>query len=419
MKYILIIGDGMADNPVPTLDNKTPLQHAAIPVMDGLAAKGEVGNVVNCPAGLPAGSDHYVMFFTNTGRVYRLKAYEIPEAGRTSRGTAIVNLIQLQPGDISYRCNMVTYEDSDLPFEEKRILSHSGGSIEGNQSIQLITDLFRDPAFQQAAQQAGMVVHPAASFRHIAVQSGASITGISLLPPHDHLGEVIGPLLPSGNDNAQVLKSLMKLAHQVLDHHPINEQRRAEGKRPANGVWFWAEGSAVALESFWEKYHKTGTVISAVPLCFGIARLSGLDIREVPGATGELDTNYEGKVAAALEELRSGKDFVAVHVEAPDECTHNGDLPGKLQAIEWLDSRVVGPLTQALAEEGTDYRLLILSDHKTLTATRGHDADPVPYLLYDSRKDTGLGLPYCEESGQKGPAYPAGAPVLMKKLFAL
>ena len=265
----------------------------------------------------------------------------------------------------------------------------------------------------------GMVVHPAASFRHIAVQSGASITGISLLPPHDHLGEVIGPLLPSGNDNAQVLKSLMKLAHQVLDHHPINEQRRAEGKRPANGVWFWAEGSAVALESFWEKYHKTGTVISAVPLCFGIARLSGLDIREVPGSTGELDTNYEGKVAAALEELRSGKDFVAVHVEAPDECTHNGDLPGKLQAIEWLDSRVVGPLTQALAEEGTDYRLLILSDHKTLTATRGHDADPVPYLLYDSRKDTGLGLPYCEESGQKGPAYPAGAPVLMKKLFAL
>lgn len=127
----------------------------------------------------------------------------------------------------------------------------------------------------------------------------------------------------------------------------------------------------------------------------------------------------KARVAAALEELRSGKDFVAVHVEAPDECTHNGDLPGKLQAIEWLDSRVVGPLTQALAEEGTDYRLLILSDHKTLTATRGHDADPVPYLLYDSRKDTGLGLPYCEESGQKGPAYPAGAPVLMKKLFAL
>ena len=296
MKYILIIGDGMADNPVPTLDNKTPLQHAAIPVMDGLAAKGEVGNVVNCPAGLPAGSDTAILSIFGADPTVCYTGRSPLEAAATG--------IQLQPGDISYRCNMVTYEDSDLPFEEKRILSHSGGSIEGDQSIQLITDLFRDPAFQQAAQQAGMVVHPAASFRHIAVQSGASITGISLLPPHDHLGEVIGPLLPSGNDNAQVLKSLMKLAHQILDHHPINEQRRAEGKRPANGVWFWAEGSAVALESFWEKYHKTGTVISAVPLCFGIARLSGLDIREVPGATGELDTNYEGKVAAALEDRR-------------------------------------------------------------------------------------------------------------------
>ena len=170
------------------------------------------------------------------------------------------------------------------------------------------------------------------------------------------------------------------------------------------------------LDPFYDKFQKTGTVISAVPLCFGIARLSGLDIREVEGATGELDTNYEGKVAAALEELKT-HDFVAVHVEAPDECTHNGDLPGKLQAIEWLDSRVVGPITQTLDQEGTDYRLLILSDHKTLTATRGHDGDPVPYLLYDSTVDSGLGLSYCEESGLKGPAYPEGAPVLMHKLF--
>ena len=411
MKYILIIGDGMADNPVPALDNKTPLQHAAIPVMDALAAKGEVGSVVNCPAGLPAGSDTAILsiFGADPNLCY---------TGRSPLEAAATG-IQLQPGDVSYRCNMVALEDSDLPFAEKKILSHSGGSIEGDQSIQLITDLFQDPTFAAAAKEAGMVVHPAASFRHIAVQSGASITGISLLPPHDHLGEVIGPLLPSGNDNAAVLKHLMELAHQVLDHHPINEARRAQGKLPANGVWFWAEGSAVALDSFWDKYHKTGTVISAVPLCFGIARLSGLDIREVEGATGELDTNYEGKVAAALDELHQGKDFVAIHVEAPDECTHNGDLPGKLQAIEWLDSRVVGPLTQALSAEGTDYRLLILSDHKTLTATRGHDADPVPYLLYDSRRDSGLGLPYCEASGQQGPAYPAGAKVLMRKLFAL
>ena len=410
MKYILIIGDGMADNPVPALENKTPLQTASIPVMDALAAKGEVGNVINCPGDLPAGSDTAILSIFGADP-------KICYTGRSPLEAAATG-IQLKAGDVSYRCNMVAYEDNDLPFEEKKILSHSGGSIEGDQSIQLVTDLFNDPRFQAAAEKAGMVVYPAASFRHIAVQSHANITGISLIPPHDHLGEVIGPLLPSGNDNAAVLKDLMKLAHEVLDHHPVNEARRAAGKLPANGVWFWAEGSAVELDPFYDKYQKTGTVISAVPLCFGIARLSGLDIREVEGATGELDTNYEGKVAAALEELKT-HDFVAVHVEAPDECTHNGDLPGKLQAIEWLDSRVVGPITQTLDQEGVDYRLLILSDHKTLTATRGHDGDPVPYLLYDSTVDSGLGLPYCEESGLKGPAYPEGAPVLMHKLFAM
>lgn len=409
MKYILIIGDGMADNPVPSLGNQTPLQAASIPTIDALAAKGEVGQVINCPAGLPAGSDTAILsiFGADPNVCY---------TGRSPLEAAATG-IQLKPGDVSYRCNMVAYEDSDLPFAEKKILSHSGGSIEAEQSIQLITDLFENETFQKAAQKAGMVVYPAPSFRHIAVQSNANITGISLIPPHDHLGEQIGSLLPSGCENAAVLKELMALAHEVLNHHPINEERRAAGKLPANGIWFWAEGSAVSLESFGAKYHKTGTVISAVPLCFGIARLSGLDIREVEGATGELDTNYEGKVEAALDELRSGKDFVAVHVEAPDECTHNGDLDGKLQAIDWLDSRVIAPLTKALDADGTDYRLLVISDHKTLTATRGHDADPVPYLLYDSRKETGSGLPYCEASGEKGPSYEAGAPVLMPLLF--
>lgn len=409
MKYVLIIGDGMADNPVPALEHKTPLQTASIPVMDAMAAKGELGSVINCPGGLPAGSDTAILSIFGADPKVCFTGRSPLEAAATG--------IQLKPGDVSYRCNMVTYEDSDSPFEEKRILSHSGGSIEGEESITLITDLFQHPDFQKAAQQAGMRVYPSPSFRHIAVQEQADITGISLLPPHDHLGEVIGPLLPSGNDNAVALKALMKLAHDVLDHHPVNEARRQAGKSPANGIWFWAEGSAVALPSFREKYGKTGCVISAVPLCFGIARLSGLDTREVEGATGELDTNYEGKAAAALEELKT-HDFVAVHVEAPDECTHNGDLPGKLQAIQWLDSRVIAPICQGLEQAGTDYRMLILSDHKTLTATRGHDADPVPYLLYDSRKDTGACLPYCEESGLKGTLYPEGAPVLMRKLFA-
>lgn len=409
MKYVLVIGDGMADNPVDSLAGKTPLQHASIPAIDALAARGEVGSVRNCPPGLPPGSDTAILsIFGADPRV----CY----TGRSPLEAAATG-IALEPGDVSYRCNMVALEDSDLPFAEKRILSHSGGSIEGEESIALAEYLFSHPEFRPAAEKAGMLVYPAASFRHIAVQKAADIQGIRLIPPHDHLGEVIAPLLPSGCPNAAVLAELMELAHRVLNDHPINKARRAAGKLPANGVWFWAEGTAVALDSFYDKFQKTGTVISAVPLCHGIARLAGLDITLVEGATGELETNYEGKVAAALQALRDGKDFAAVHIEAPDECTHNGDLPGKLQAIEWLDSRVIAPLAAGLDAEGWDWRLLLLSDHKTLTATRGHDGDPVPYLLCDSRKDTGLGLGYSEESGEKGPYYDDGAASMMKLLF--
>ena len=409
MKYILVIGDGMADNPVESLGGKTPLEHVNIPTIDRLAAGGVLGSTVNCPKGLPPGSDTAILsIFGHDPRV----CY----TGRSPLEAAATG-IELNPGDVSYRCNMIALEDCDLPFAEKKILSHSGGSIDGEDSMTLVRDLFTDPAFAEMAKAAGMRIYPAPSFRHIAVQSGADITGISLIPPHDHLGEVIGPLLPSGCENAKKLRSFMELAHQVLDHHPINEKRRAAGLLPANGVWFWAEGSAVALKNFPERYGHTGSVISAVPLCEGIARLSGLSFTQVPGATGELETNYEGKVQAALEVLaQPGNDFAAIHVEAPDECTHNGDLPGKLQAIEWLDSRVVKPLTEALEQGGVDYRILILSDHKTLTSTRGHDGDPVPFLIYDSTKPSGSGLAYTEKNGLKGPMVEAGT-ALMGMLF--
>jgi len=409
MKYVLVIGDGMADNPVESLGGKTPLDYAKTPVLDDLASRGEMGGVKNCPDSLPAGSDTAILSIFGADP---LKCY----TGRSPLEAAATG-IQLLPGEVSYRCNMVALEDANKPFEEKKILSHSGGSIEGEESITLISDLFANPDFAKAAAQAGMRVYPAPSFRHIAVQANADISGIALLPPHDHLGEVIASLLPAGNANAAVLGGLMKLAHQILDQHPVNQARRAAGKLPANGVWFWAEGSAVILDSFVEKYHKSGTVISAVPLCHGIANLVGLSVRLVEGATGELETNYEGKVEAAMAALRDGQDFAAIHIEAPDECTHNGDLPGKLQAIEWLDSRVLKPLTESLAAEGMDYRLLVLSDHKTLTATRGHDGEPVPYLLFDSRRDTKLGLPYSERSGEQGPQYADGAAVLMPLLF--
>lgn len=407
MKYVLIIGDGIADNPVPELGGLTPLEYAKKPFVDSLAARGEVGSVLNVPRGLPAGSDTAIMsIFGCDPNLYY--------TGRAPLEAAATG-IKLEPGDVAYRCNMVTYEEGDMPFEDKRILSHSAGSIEGEVSDEIVTALFSDAEFAELAKQAGMKVNLGHSFRHIAVQSQADIKGIRLAPPHDHLGEKIGPILPVGCENAQVLRSLMEAANRILEHHPLNEKLREEGKMPANGVWFWAEGTAVKLPDFMSSTGHNGVVVSAVPLCHGIAALTGLSFVCPEGATGEKDTSYENKLAAALEIL-SEHDFAAVHVEAPDECTHNGDLAGKIEAIEWLDSRMIRPLDEAMRERGWDYRLLYLSDHKTLTSTRGHDGDPVPYLLYDSRVDTKAGLPFTEKSGAMGPYVEAGVR-LMSILF--
>jgi len=407
MKYVLVIGDGMADNPVPELGGKTPLEYAKKPVIDAMCAKSELGSVVNCPKGLPAGSETAIMsIFGCDPRKYF--------TGRAPLEAAATGL-KLAPGDVAYRCNMVALEDADKPWEEKKILSHSAGSIDGGVSDEIVTMLFNHPDFRPLADKAGMTINLGHSFRHIAVQKGADIKGIKLIPPHDHLGEVIGPLLPSGCPNADVLKALMKKAHEILDHHPLNEKLRAAGRMPANGIWFWAEGSAAAMPNFVEAYGEEGGVVSAVPLCHGIAALTGLEPVFVEGATGEIDTNLENKVAATIEVLER-HNFACLHFEAPDECTHNGDLKGKIQGVEWLDSRVVAPLKKSFEEHGWDYRMLILSDHKTLTSTRGHDGDPVPYMIYDSRKSQGSGLSYTEANGLKGPFVPDGSR-LMGMLF--
>jgi 2,3-bisphosphoglycerate-independent phosphoglycerate mutase len=408
VKYILVIGDGMADNPVAELGGKTPAEYAKTPVMDYLAARGELGSTFNIPEGMPPGSDTAILSIFGCDPKHCYTGRAPLEAAATG--------IKLNAGDVAYRCNMVSYEDGDMPFEEKHILSHSAGSIEGDVSDKLIIELFSEPEFKAAAEKAGMTVNPGHSFRHIAVQKSADVKGITLAAPHDHLGEKIGPLLPRGCDNAEILKQLMLLSHRILDRHPVNERRRAEGKMPANGIWFWAEGTAVELPGFYEKYGKRGGVISAVPLCHGIATLIGLEMVTVEGATGELDTNLEGKVEAAMDVLRKGADFVAIHVEAPDECTHNGDTNGKVCAIEYIDRRVLGPILEELEKEGFEYRMLVLSDHKTLTSTRGHDGDPVPYILFDSRKREGSGLSYSEANGLKGPIVKAGTE-LMGKLF--
>lgn len=423
MKYVIVIGDGMADNPVPELGGKTPLEYSNIPVMDRLAQKGELGSVRTVPEGLAPGSDTAILSIFG----YDPRKYYSGRSPLEAAGSGVA----LSDGDVSYRCNMVALEDGDMPYRQKKILSHSGGSIEGESAIALMKDLLADRRFQESAAKNQMSFHLNPSFRHIALQKGVDIRGLVATPPHDHLGEVIGGYLPQGCAMAAGLTEMMELANEILDHHPINEARRAEGKLPANGIWFWAEGTAIALPDFQARHHKTGFVMSAVPLVWGIGALAGLKYATVPGATGELDTDYEGKTDAVLEGLAAGADFAVLHIEAPDECTHNGDTEGKIQAIEWLDSRCIARLTEGLEKQGQDYRLLILSDHKTLTSTRGHDGEPVPYILYDSRKAAGGsggsssdgsrgrdsgGLAYTEAEGEKGPFLPEGHE-LIERLF--
>ena len=404
MKYLLVIGDGMADDPVPELGGKTPLETAEKPVIDQLSRRGQLGSVVNCPKEFEPGSATAIMSIFGADP---LEYYH----GRGPLEAAAQG-IALADGDMACRCNMVTLEDADTPYDERRILSHSAGSIDGETADELITQLWASPEFSALAKEYDIEINPGSSFRHFAVMHRADIDGIRLIPPHDHLGEVIGPLAPSGCAVAEKLDALQRAAFRFLDQHPLNVIRRANGLLPANSIWFWAEGTAAILPDFAKKYGHSGEVVSAVPLVRGIARLSGLSAPLVEGVTGEIDTNWEGKCAETIHIL-SRCDFAALHIEAPDECTHNGDTPGKLQSIEWLSSRETGPIVEYLRSTGEDFRILLLSDHKTLTANRAHDGDPVPFLVYDSRERECSGLSYTEKNGLKtGLFLPEGTKLL-------
>lgn len=408
MKYILIIGDGMADNPVPELGGKTPLEAAEKPCIDRLAAQSHLGHVLTVPKMLPPGSDTAILSIFGCDPCVCFTGRSPLEAAGCG--------VKVAPGCASYRCNMICLEDGDMPFGQKRIWSHNAGSIDGETSIAVITQLCADPEFRAAMDAMGMTIEPTPSFRHMAIQKNGDIDGIVLKPPHDILGQVIGEYAFYGNENAKQLWDLMALANRKLEHLPINEARRAAGKKPANGIWFWAEGTAVELPDFRASYGHTGSVISAVPLVHGIGVLTGLKMITVEGATGEVDTNYAGKLQAAKDALAAGDEFLCVHLEAPDESTHNGSLPDKLLAIHQLDSLIVEPLTAWMEEQGMEYRLLLLSDHKTLMSSRTHDGDPVPYMIYDSRKAVDCGLTYTEANGEKGPYLEPGTR-LMELLF--
>ncbi len=374
MKYILIVGDGMSDFPIPSLDGKTPLEYAAPRGMARLSG-GRLGRVRTCPEALPPGSD--VAFLSLMGHD-PVKCY----TGRSPLEAA-GEQVMLAEDEVSFRINLISIAGA---YPSGRMESYNGDGIEGEDALNLMRDLIADKEFAFLMRRFGMSITPTDTFRHIAVMK-ADNTPFKLTPAHDIAGRVLEGYLPRGQ-KARELHILQECAHRVLSMHPINRRRIREGKKMANGIWFWGDGRAAKLGNFTEKYGRSGSVISAVPLVRGIAWLSGLKAPRIEGATGTLDTNYEGKVSAALDALRGGDDFVLLHLEAPDDMSHLGDAQGKVESIRRLDERMVQPVLKALDEMDEPYRVLLMPDHYTLLSTMTHDGTPAPFALYDSRVRT-------------------------------
>lgn len=381
MKYVVILGDGMADEPIEALDGRTPLEAAKTPTMDQLAKDAEIGLLKTIPDGMKPGSDTANLAVLG----YDPKEYY---TGRSPLEALSIG-VPMEDTDVALRCNLVTLTEEE-PYEEKRILDHSSSEISTEDA-----DVLLD-AVKKELQSENYQFYTGTSYRHCMIWKNGTV--VELTPPHDHLTEVIHPYLPQD----AMLREMQKRSYEILANHPINQERRAKGLNPANSLWFWGAGTKPMLSAFSEKYGKNGAMISAVDLLKGIAVGAKMKVIEVPGANGGLHTNYEGKAEAALKALlQDGMDFAYVHLEAPDEMGHQGSLERKLQAIENLDHRIIRLVKDGLDASGEDYRMLVLPDHPTPLRIRTHSAEPVPYLLYDSRKHLGSSTIYCERTAKE------------------
>lgn len=397
MKYVVILGDGMADEPIESLGNKTPLEKAATPVMDALAAESEIGLVHTIPEGMKPGSDTANLSVMG----YDPKVYY---TGRSPLEALSIG-VPMKDTDVALRCNIVTVSEEE-PYEEKTIIDHSSGEISTKEAAVLLE------AVKKELENDIYKFYVGTSYRHCLIWEKGQV--VELTPPHDVLGRVIGQYLPAD----EALRRMQKKSYEILANHPINLARKAQGKNPANSLWFWGAGTKPILTSFEKKNHKKGVMISAVDLLKGIAVGAGMDNICVEGANGGLDTNYEGKAQAAVDALvKKGYDFAYVHVEAPDEMGHQGSIERKIKAIENLDGRVIRLVKEGLDASGEDYRMLVLPDHPTPIRVRTHTSAPVPYLFYDSRKKQQNTWKYNErEAGESG-NYIAQGHKIMDYLF--
>lgn len=368
MKYIVVLGDGMADEPIAELGNKTPLEYAKTKTMDMLSKKSEIGLVQTIPRGMKPGSDTANLSVLGYNP-------EIYYSGRSPLEALSIG-VPMKDTDVAIRCNIVTLSEEDVPFEERTIIDHSADEISTEDCAVLLKAVMDELANETYQFYVGT------SYRHCLIWNQGEV--VELTPPHDVLGRVVKEYLPKD----EALYEMMKKSYDILVNHPINIERKKKGLHPANCCWFWGAGTKPKLTSFEEKTGKKGMMISAVDLLKGIAVGASMGVADVKGATGGLETNYEGKVEAAIKALLlDNYDFAYIHIEAPDEMGHQGSVEKKVKAIEYLDKRVIGPIVNSLTKSGVDFRLLVLPDHPTPIRVRTHTSDSVPYMLYDSTSE--------------------------------
>lgn len=398
MKYVIVLGDGMADEPIEELGGDTIIEHASTPCLDRLSRESEIGMVHTIPDGMKPGSDTANLSVLG----YDPKKYY---SGRSPLEALSIG-VPMKADDIAIRCNIVTISDDDVPFEEKTIIDHSSDEISTEDCAVLLQ------AVKEQLETEKYHFYVGTSYRHCLIWNGGKV--VELTPPHDVLTQKIGPHLPKD----PVLREMMRKSYDILKDHPLNRKRKEQGLHPANCCWFWGAGTRPALSSFEEKTGKKGMMISAVDLLKGIATGAGMGIAHVKGANGGLHTNYAGKTEAAVKALlEDGYDFAYIHVEAPDEMGHQGSIEKKLQAVEYLDGQVIAPLTEALDKAGTDYRLMVLPDHPTPICKRTHTGDSVPYLLYDSTDRKKSNLLYGEKNAAKSGIFIPEGHKLIDHLF--
>lgn len=365
MKYIIVLGDGMADEPIKELGGKTPLEYGATPTMDELSKKSEIGLCYTIPEGMKPGSDTANLSVLG----YDPKLYY---TGRSPLEALSIG-VNMKDSDIALRCNIVTLSDDNLPYEEKTILDHSSSEISTEDAAVLLE------AIRGELEDDIYKYYLGTSYRHLTIWDKGDV--VDLTAPHDILGKVIGTYLPKD----AYLKDMMKKSYNILNNHPLNVERAKKGLNKANSIWFWGAGTRPKLTSFEDKFHKRGAMISAVDLLKGIAVGADMKVVHVEGADGTLHTNYEGKAIAAVKELtENNQDFVYIHVEAPDEMGHQGSVTNKIKAIEYLDQKVIKLVRNLMEAAGINYRMLVMPDHPTPISCRTHTSDPVPYMLYDS-----------------------------------